>query len=1347
MDVAKIGINVEANGIAKTFAELDKLAKSSSEVSKQMDKLVPLVDKFTKVNFGNQADKLRSIANAMSTFSKECNSMATAVGNLKVNTTGLRDLNNAISSLSKIGSAGLGKHAQNIEKLSTAMASTSAFANTSKQMEALSISIQSLNSAPTTIAAIALAGGEFKGKSTSINNFTASLERLATISMQLPHIAGALAALAPSLSGMSGVSAPVNALIGQLKALQGVMTTTVSQANAATTQTASAASRKQSSGGGDSGFGIGTLLAGAGVGLSAVTMIDTAKGAVALADKMANLEARVRLVTSGTKELNAIQSQLFSEANKSGTSVAALTETYVALSRSTKSLQLDQSKIVDLSAKMSMAFKVGGGDAASFNSAMVQMNQGLSSGVLRGQEFNSMSEQAPIILTALRKGLEATTGAIGLTEGQLRKMANAGLLTTDVVIPALQVGLKDIEQQFKTLPLTAERGWAVLTNTVAKSLGEMNKSTGATQSIAEGFISLSKVLEDNKGTFEALAGAIPIAALGALTLALAHTAKGAVTSFMSMAAANEAQAVASLASRTAEVERLAALNAGIPVQQRSTASITESMMALRLQAVAAEQAAFALTGVGRAGAVVGGIFNAMGGWVTLAAVAITGIIYYWDELSAAMGNVSAKAKQAEKDLQRAMRLKDVGLIGARQGELKASIISKESQLGTKESDLKGLEFFAAKEGKGARSGLIAQKKKEIEEFKLEIMDLKASITQSEEAVKSITEEKAKPKEKPRTGVDVLADKLQSSVSTKENKGKLALAMLADQTKLANNMKLSLEVRQRAEEEVAKLQAKSYEYKGKMYSLIDYEAITENAGKAPKAAKAPKGLSAIQSRDSAADADYKAALEEQSLLQNNSAESLDKLTVAGKKALQVEAQLAEAKKAGSKVGKEVISSLERDLEVYKKTATIQENNILVRQKEAAATLEASKTADVLSASLVRTNEFLSARDELIRSGNVAEVVEADQKKLLSMRKAFMLELAKIDQEIAASLSSKETAALIERRTGLKANFDRVNQQVGVPADKFDMKTVEGVRGMEAKSLQESTASFERGKTDLAGQMGEASSSDVQQQLGDEYNNMLEAQKQREIDIHQSADEKIKSIEKEKTDRQMAMLKTAESFANTMMDITSNEGKDKLAKEKENFKSQSGLYKAFFVFKQATAIAQATVAGTLMAAEMAAWGAAMAGPVGAAAGQAIGYGIMGANIGMIAGQTIGMFAKGSAFDGGGVVSSPTAFSHGGGKGVMGEAGPEGILPLATGPDGKLGVQMYGGDKSNGGGISKITIVNQTTGRIDSVEEKQISPTERQIIIKEAIETMNGNLANPNSSTSKAMNSNYVGMRRNR
>jgi len=64
---------------------------------------------------------------------------------------------------------------------------------------------------------------------------------------------------------------------------------------------------------------------------------------------------------------------------------------------------------------------------------------------------------------------------------------------------------------------------------------------------------------------------------------------------------------------------------------------------------------------------------------------------------------------------------------------------------------------------------------------------------------------------------------------------------------------------------------------------------------------------------------------------------------------------------------------------------------------------------------------------------------------------------------------------------------------------------------------------------------------------------------------------------------------------------------------------------------------------------------------------------------------------------VVSSPTTFPMRGGRGVMGEAGPEAIMPLARGPDGRLGVQSAGGRAVN-------VVMNITTPDVQGFQRSQ-------------------------------------------
>lgn len=103
----------------------------------------------------------------------------------------------------------------------------------------------------------------------------------------------------------------------------------------------------------------------------------------------------------------------------------------------------------------------------------------------------------------------------------------------------------------------------------------------------------------------------------------------------------------------------------------------------------------------------------------------------------------------------------------------------------------------------------------------------------------------------------------------------------------------------------------------------------------------------------------------------------------------------------------------------------------------------------------------------------------------------------------------------------------------------------------------------------------------------------------------------------------------------------------------------------------------------------------GALGGLLAQGVG-GLMGAGMPFANG---GAFSQGRVmpFAKGGVVSSPTGFPMRGGMGLMGEAGPEAIMPLTRGPDGRLGVQA-------GGGRSVNVVMNITTPDIQGFQRSQ-------------------------------------------
>jgi len=416
---------------------------------------------------------------------------------------------------------------------------------------------------------------------------------------------------------------------------------------------------------------------------------ESVMGLIRAADSMTELNARLRLVTSSSSELSSVQQKLFDMSQKSGTSIKANSEIYFGLARAGKTLGTTQKDLILLTDGLSKASIVGGSSAESYRSAMIQLRQGLESGVLRGQELNSVMEQAPRVAQALAEGL-------GKTNGELRKMGADGALVTEVVIPALLKGFKKIDEEFKSMPNTFGRGWQRIENSFLSLVDKINKTSGVTSALSESLTSLSSVMDSFSAEGIAtsleyvavagdalalvLAGKVASATLGFITgqysAIVANAAKAnsdlesartsTIVAEQNILAARSAQERAAIVVASAERELIAA-STGITSAERliaaqeAAALATRNLVASKSALVIAEEAATAAANAHtvaqerqtaaatRGGIVMGGlktVFSALGGWITVAIGAIYLLVKAWDSVANAATNAITAQKAA-----------------------------------------------------------------------------------------------------------------------------------------------------------------------------------------------------------------------------------------------------------------------------------------------------------------------------------------------------------------------------------------------------------------------------------------------------------------------------------------------------------------------------------------------------------------------------------------------------------------------------------------------------------------------------------------------------------------------------
>ena len=299
---------------------------------------------------------------------------------------------------------------------------------------------------------------------------------------------------------------------------------------------------------------LATLRNLAGVALGGTVVGSLAKDVAATADEYSNLAARVKLATGegeaftqGMADVQRIAQSTNSELDATATLYTRLVQTGKDAGLSAKDAQTEAASLTEV---INQSIQLSGASSQAAQAAVTQLIQGLQSGVLRGEEFNSVVEQSPRLARALADGL-------GVTIGRLREMAQQGQITTEVLKGALGGQAQAIAAEFEKLPPTIGRAMQSLSNAWTVYIGEADKATGASRAVADAIAALARNLDTIAGllldagqaaaaftalrlaqTFLAIgaAGNTAAAGIGAATLAMNAAGASAATSGAAVAA-------------------------------------------------------------------------------------------------------------------------------------------------------------------------------------------------------------------------------------------------------------------------------------------------------------------------------------------------------------------------------------------------------------------------------------------------------------------------------------------------------------------------------------------------------------------------------------------------------------------------------------------------------------------------------------------------------------------------------------------------------------------------------------------------------------------------------------------
>lgn len=438
------------------------------------------------------------------------------------------------------------------------------------------------------------------------------------------------------------------------------------------------------------------------------------------ADAYANLEARIKLVTGEGAALTNAFNGVFDVALRTNSAVEGTGTLFARIAQAGKDLGLSTSEAaqqaLQLTETINQAIQVSGGSAQSADAAVTQLIQGLQSGVLRGEEFNSVMEQAPRLARALADGL-------GVTTGQLRKLAEAGTLTSATVINSLQGQSEALKREFEQLPPTVGRALQTLSVEWTRYVGEVDRANGVSRSAAEAITSLARNL-DTVGAALSVAGK---AAAAYLAIDLAKSLYSRAAAAAAAAAAQQTETAAVAGSTTALGTNTAALVANTAAKASNTAATAANGAAnaagalawgsieknVRLGGVAAAEAATKTGALGTAFGLARGAGSALLGAIGGLPTVLLGVALNAREIGTWIGESAAKmlgAKDRSEELAKAdeeLARRSREVAAAKAAQAQAAQLAADKALGLTDASKRLVAEFdeLTKKGKSSADAL------------------------------------------------------------------------------------------------------------------------------------------------------------------------------------------------------------------------------------------------------------------------------------------------------------------------------------------------------------------------------------------------------------------------------------------------------------------------------------------------------------------------------------------------------------------------------------------------------------------------------------------------------------------
>lgn len=228
-------------------------------------------------------------------------------------------------------------------------------------------------------------------------------------------------------------------------------------------------------------------LVGFGVAVGATGLISLGRQIISTSDQYAKLTGRLRLAIGDTESLARVQERLLAVSQSTRQELFATSEVFTRLAIGLRDSGKSAGDLLAVTEALAQAVAISGASTAEASAGLRQFSQGMSSGVLRGEELNSILEQIPRLAQAIAAGMDVPIG-------KLRELGAEGKLTTEVVLTALTSQAPRLAEEFANIPITVGDAMTKVRNSFTVLVGGTDQATGSTRELAEAISDLADLL-------------------------------------------------------------------------------------------------------------------------------------------------------------------------------------------------------------------------------------------------------------------------------------------------------------------------------------------------------------------------------------------------------------------------------------------------------------------------------------------------------------------------------------------------------------------------------------------------------------------------------------------------------------------------------------------------------------------------------------------------------------------------------------------------------------------------------------------------------------------------------------